>query len=149
MNIRALVLSVLGLIGYANSVCAMDDMANQQAMVMEMIKHMPEEKVREIADGRFAEDMKLVRSDRTNNMRWAALEVALALLVFENSSESLVKKASAGFLAAFGAYEVLGALANTAVLWNLSSEKEEFYNYLMNMRAGSQMHDEALDNDMF
>lgn len=150
MNIRALVLSVLGLsaLGYYTAGYAMDDMANQQAMMMAMIKHMPEEKIREMAESHFAGDMHALRSDVSHNVRWAALETALALLVFDGASESLSKKIVAGCLATFSAFEMLGALANSVKLWNLSSEQEALYRHLMNIRAGSQMHDEALDEDM-
>jgi hypothetical protein len=101
-----------------------------------------------MAESHFAGDMQVLRTNRAHNVRWAALETALALLLFEGSSESLSKRITAGCLAAFGTFELVGALANTVMLWNLSSEQEALYRHLMNIRAGSQMHDEALDEDM-
>ena len=150
MNIRALVFSILsfGVLGYTSSACAMDDMASQQAMMMAMIKQMPEEKVREIAHNQFAGDMQVISANRAHNLRWAALETALALLLLDGTNQSTSRRAATYCLMTLGTFEVLGALANTVALWSLSSEQEALYRHLMNIRAGSQMYDEALDDDM-
>lgn len=149
MNIRTLVFSILGLglVGSSSPIFSMDELAQQQAMMMAMIKHMPEEKVREMADSQFAGDMQAVRTNRANNIRWAAFEGALALILLDGAAESMAKKIAAYSLLTLGSFEVLGSLLNTAHLWILSSEKEALFQRLMNIRTGSHLRDEALGQD--
>lgn len=119
-------------------------MDGQQAAMMDMIRSLPKEQVRELAEAQFAGDIQAATASLVNNIRWLGVETALAALAFYGVAHPIAQKAVVGYLGALALIEAIDFIGALRYLHHLSDKQEKFYRHLMSIRAGADMRQEAL-----
>lgn len=137
MNIRILVFSFVCC--FSGYVFAAGNRADMDQQLNEAVQQYEEH---------FMGNVSAAVTASASNVRWLIIEGALAALVIHNGTDSVVSKAALSGLGFLGICESLGCIGNLFALRSVFKQRAEFYRQVANIRAGSQMYNDALEDDM-
>jgi hypothetical protein len=95
-----------------------------------------------------AGNVSAVVSAVASSARWIVVEGALASLVAHNGADSVGSKVVLSGLIGLVACEVLNSAVGFYTLRSIFKQRQGFYGRVASYRAGAQMYNEALEDDM-